>query len=87
MLTTIDGAGRVVVPKSIREQAGLLPGAELEIEYRDGKVEMEPVKAQPKLVRKGSFWVLHAPGMQRLTSRQVNRTIREIREERMRKLL
>ena len=87
MITTIDAAGRVVVPKPIREQAGLLPGAELEVEYRDGKVEMEPVKVQPKLVRKGSLWVLRAPGMPRLTTRQVNRTIREIREERTRKML
>ena len=82
MITTIDAAGRVVVPKPIREQAGLRPGAELEVEYRDGRVEMEPVKVSSKLVRKGSFWVFSSPGMPPLTRKQVNRTIQEIRQER-----
>ena len=36
MRTTIDGAGRVVVPKRIRDAAGLIGGAEVEIEW-DGE--------------------------------------------------
>jgi AbrB family looped-hinge helix DNA binding protein len=34
MRTTIDKAGRVVVPAAIRERAGLTPGTELEITRR-----------------------------------------------------
>jgi AbrB family looped-hinge helix DNA binding protein len=41
METTIDRAGRVVIPKPIRDAAGLKPGAALSIEYRDGRIEIE----------------------------------------------
>ncbi|MGH9157746.1 MAG: AbrB/MazE/SpoVT family DNA-binding domain-containing protein [Acidimicrobiales bacterium] len=43
MRTTIDGAGRVVVPKSIRDSLGLTAGQPLEIIERDGVAELRPV--------------------------------------------
>ncbi|MGH9164156.1 MAG: AbrB/MazE/SpoVT family DNA-binding domain-containing protein [Acidimicrobiales bacterium] len=43
MRTTIDGAGRVVVPKSIRDSLGLAAGQPLEIVERDGVAELRPV--------------------------------------------
>ena len=82
METTIDGAGRLVIPKDIRERAGLKPGLKLEVEYRDGKVEIEPVRKRVKMVRKGSFWVFHAPGAPPLTHEMVNQLIQEDRERR-----
>ncbi len=42
MRTTIDRAGRVVVPKVIRERLQLT-GGEVEIVERDGVVEIRPV--------------------------------------------
>ncbi|HUS62013.1 MAG TPA: AbrB/MazE/SpoVT family DNA-binding domain-containing protein [Acidimicrobiales bacterium] len=36
METTIDGAGRLVIPKPIREQAGMRPGTQVEISF-DGQ--------------------------------------------------
>ena len=53
MRTTIDGAGRVVIPKAVREEAGLGPGTELDVEFRDGRVELEPVSVPMRLVRRG----------------------------------
>lgn len=85
MKSTIDRAGRVVVPKAIREQAGLRPGVKLEIEYRNGRVELEPVQAQAKLARKGSFWVLDAPGLPPLKQRQVREVIQQVRKDRTRR--
>jgi AbrB family looped-hinge helix DNA binding protein len=40
MRTTIDGAGRVVVPKPLREELGLTPGTEIAIEAVDGRLEI-----------------------------------------------
>ena len=40
MRTTIDAAGRLVVPKSIREELGFAPGTELELEAVDGRLEV-----------------------------------------------
>ena len=40
MQTTIDGAGRIVVPKVLREALGLGPGQQLELEVHDGRLEI-----------------------------------------------
>ena len=53
MRTTIDKAGRVVIPAAIRERAGLTAGAELEIVEDDLGVRLERVAAGPRLVRVG----------------------------------
>jgi AbrB family looped-hinge helix DNA binding protein len=53
MRTTIDKAGRVVIPASIRERAGLSPGAELEITEDELGVRLQRVAAGPKLVKIG----------------------------------
>lgn len=40
MRTTIDAAGRIVVPKPLREELGFAAGAELEVEAVDGRLEI-----------------------------------------------
>jgi AbrB family looped-hinge helix DNA binding protein len=47
MRTTIDAAGRLVVPKTLRDELGFRPGAELELTAVDGRLEV----AAPSLVR------------------------------------
>ncbi len=39
MRATIDGAGRLVVPKPLRDVLGFTPGLELELEAVDGRLE------------------------------------------------
>jgi AbrB family looped-hinge helix DNA binding protein len=53
MRSTIDKAGRVVIPSAIRDRAGLTPGAELEITADETGVRLERVACGPKLVRIG----------------------------------
>ena len=53
MRSTIDKAGRVVIPASIRERAGLTPGSELEITEDDLGVRLQRVAAGPRLVKVG----------------------------------
>ena len=43
MRTTIDRAGRIVVPKPIRDRLQLLGGGEVEVVERDGVIEITPV--------------------------------------------
>ena len=45
MNTTIDTAGRVVIPKSLRDALGLTGGERLEITVRDGTIIIEPKTA------------------------------------------
>jgi AbrB family looped-hinge helix DNA binding protein len=51
MRTTIDKAGRVVIPASIRERARFLPGTTLELTVDDFGVRLERVAERPQLVR------------------------------------
>lgn len=40
MRTTIDAAGRLVVPNDLRRELGFAPGVELELEAVDGRLEI-----------------------------------------------
>jgi AbrB family looped-hinge helix DNA binding protein len=53
MRTTIDKAGRVVIPAAIRERAGLSAGSELEVTEDEIGIRLERVAAGPKLVKVG----------------------------------
>jgi AbrB family looped-hinge helix DNA binding protein len=53
MRATIDKAGRVVIPASIRERAGFVAGTELEVSVDDLGVRLERVAQGPRLVRVG----------------------------------
>jgi AbrB family looped-hinge helix DNA binding protein len=53
MRTTIDKAGRVVIPAAVRERAGLTPGAELEVTADELGIRIERVATGPKLVKVG----------------------------------
>jgi AbrB family looped-hinge helix DNA binding protein len=53
MRTTIDKAGRVVIPAAIRERMGLLPGTELKISVDEFGVRLERVAPGPRLVKVG----------------------------------
>jgi AbrB family looped-hinge helix DNA binding protein len=53
MRTTIDKAGRVVIPAAVRDRAGLTPGTALEITIDDFGVRLERVAAGPRLVKVG----------------------------------
>ena len=53
MKTTIDRAGRVVIPAALRERAGFSAGSELEITEDELGVRIQRVAAGPKLVKVG----------------------------------
>jgi AbrB family looped-hinge helix DNA binding protein len=53
MKTTIDKAGRVVIPAAIREKTGLAAGTELEVIVDDVSIRLVRVSAPPVLVRRG----------------------------------
>ena len=57
MRTTIDAAGRLVIPKRIRDRLGLRGNEEVEITERDGRIEIEPAPTGVELVREGSVLV------------------------------
>jgi AbrB family looped-hinge helix DNA binding protein len=55
---TIDKAGRLVLPKAVREEAGIEPGMRLRVAVRDGRVEIEPDYAKVRVVESHGMKVL-----------------------------
>jgi AbrB family looped-hinge helix DNA binding protein len=83
MTTTIDRAGRLVVPKEIRRQAGIRPNSRLEVRFRDGRIEIEPAPVPVRLQRKGRLVVAVAPkGIEPLHGEIVESSRRDLRRSR-----
>lgn len=83
MKTTIDNAGRLVIPKEIRREARLIPGAPLEVRWREGRIEIEPAPIAVRLQRRGRLLVAVARKKQpRLTPEAVEDARAKLLEER-----
>jgi AbrB family looped-hinge helix DNA binding protein len=57
MKATIDAAGRIVVPKPLRQALGLKPGQLLEMRAGDGRLEIEIVPTSVTLKKRGKGMV------------------------------
>lgn len=80
MRTTIDRAGRIVVPKALRDRLNLEAGAPLEIVARDGRLEIEPVAAPMRLVqRNGGLVAVADEPLARLSAQDVRAVVEAMR--------
>jgi bifunctional DNA-binding transcriptional regulator/antitoxin component of YhaV-PrlF toxin-antitoxin module len=61
MKATIDKAGRLVIPRGMRAQVGLLQEGEVEIGVHGAAILIEPV-AGDDLIKEGSFVVIPSIG-------------------------
>ena len=80
MKSSIDSAGRIVVPKALRLALDLKPGQPLEIRAGDGRLEIEVVATPLKLRKRGKrvFAVPLGP-LPKLTVEQVRDTLERVR--------
>ena len=80
MKTTIDAAGRIVVPKSLRQAFGLEPGQALDIRAGDGRLEIEIAATPMKLQKRGKGLVaVPEAALPALTADQVRETLERVR--------
>ena len=54
---TIDAAGRVVIPKPLREELDLAPGDTLELETVGDSMTLRPVRGSAPLTKEKGVWV------------------------------
>ncbi len=79
MVTTMDAAGRLVIPSEIRREAALAPGTPLEVRWRDGVIEIEPQPLSVRFERKGGLLVaVPATNIAPLRTATVERTRRRV---------
>lgn len=80
MITTIDSAGRIVVPKRLREELGFKPGQRLELSVADGRLEVEHPRTPIRLEeRDGQLVAVTDREMPTLTAEMVRDTLEQIR--------
>jgi AbrB family looped-hinge helix DNA binding protein len=83
MKLKIDKAGRIVIPKAMRERLKWNTGTDLEMQETAEGLLLKPIGQRPSLVRSGRFLVHtgELPGGQ-----DILKAIAHHREERLRKL-
>jgi AbrB family looped-hinge helix DNA binding protein len=76
----IDKAGRIVIPKPLREQLHLEPGDALEVETAGEQITLRPVRGMAPLRKEHGVWVFHTG--QSLSASATEEMLEAIREER-----
>ena len=83
MRISIDSAGRVVIPKGVREQLGLRPGQELELDAHDGSIRLSVPTRPMRIEGKGKRARIVTDGaMQPLTAEMVRDVLEAGRDRR-----
>lgn len=87
----MDKAGRIVIPKPIRDAMGLRPGVPLTIDFFEGKIAIEyaPVEARVRIAEDG-FPIIEFPGgtvLPRMTDEALREAIEAVRDENLHGLL
>lgn len=77
---TLGKAGRLVIPKALRETLGLRTGARLRIQISSGTLQMEPVPDNVRIEEDGEFPVIRSGS--NLGKNDIVEAIREDRETR-----
>jgi AbrB family looped-hinge helix DNA binding protein len=77
---TIDKAGRVVLPKPVRDELQLRPGDSIEVESSEESIILRPARGKGRMYKKQGVWVMH--GETPLPADIVEKTIRQVRRER-----
>ncbi|HEY7389555.1 MAG TPA: AbrB/MazE/SpoVT family DNA-binding domain-containing protein [Bryobacteraceae bacterium] len=77
----IDKAGRVVIPKPLREELNLEPGDSLEMESVGEQITLRPIRGTGPLTKENGVWVFHSDD-EPLPASATDNMLQEIREER-----
>jgi AbrB family looped-hinge helix DNA binding protein len=84
---TIDKAGRIVIPKPLREELHLEPGDDLELESAGEEITLRPVRGTGPLTQEHGVWVFRTHGKpgqagQAMAASTTDEMLRQIRADR-----
>ena len=82
---TLDKAGRIVLPKALRDELNLSPGDSLELHTSGDRISLQPVRPEPALRKERGVWVHHTG--EPLSAAVVDGIVRRVREDRVRAAL
>lgn len=82
MTVPIDQAGRIVLPKDVRQELAIKPGDTFKLSIHGSSVTLTPNKETTGFVRKGHALVFATAGEETLNEETVNGLLNDIRGER-----
>jgi AbrB family looped-hinge helix DNA binding protein len=77
---TLDKAGRVVLPKPVRDEMQLRAGDSLELESSEDRIVLRPRRGGAGLHKKQGIWVFSTG--EPVSAKATDETLRQIRRER-----
>jgi AbrB family looped-hinge helix DNA binding protein len=77
---TLDKAGRVVIPKPLRDKMRLAAGDVFQLESREEEIVLRPVRREVPLFKERGVWVYRTGNP--LSAEKTNSLLDAIREER-----
>lgn len=81
----MDKAGRIVLPKPVRDELQLAPGDALELELSQERIVLRPARSQGQMKKERGVWVFDAgEAMGHDLPRKVLQQVRKQREARAR---
>jgi AbrB family looped-hinge helix DNA binding protein len=79
---TVDKAGRLVLPKPLRDTLRLTAGSSLELDTEGERIILTPVRPSPALRKEFGIWVFQGPP----TEASIPELLNEVRERRLHEL-
>ncbi|MDQ2843100.1 MAG: AbrB/MazE/SpoVT family DNA-binding domain-containing protein [Acidobacteriota bacterium] len=77
---TLDKAGRLVIPKALRDELNLEPGDQVELESEGECVTLRPVRSASPLRKEQGVWVFR--GSKNLTAAATDNALERARQQR-----
>ena len=77
---TLDKAGRVVIPKTLRDQLHLEPGDTLQLESEGERVTLRPLRSASPLRKEHGVWVFRSG--KTISAAATDKVLRDLREQR-----
>lgn len=82
---TLDKAGRIILPKPVRDELQLSPGDSLEVESSEDLIVLRPARGRGQMKKESGVWVFDSG--EPLSEETIRKTTRKIRDQRSRKAL
>jgi AbrB family looped-hinge helix DNA binding protein len=77
---TLDKAGRVVIPKKLRDQMHMAAGDSFQLESSDDQIVLKPVREEPSMFKKNGLWVCRTG--KPISAEETDAVLQAIRDER-----